>query len=110
MISEVIGDVKQKNGNKYLVFDSTDESKEVLKKRNEVWDRIKNEIETINEGKVGEYDKYFMKFKFDTDDYLPLNKQVKFLTMKIIVRSVFEDEDKFYPQVYSDEFLYELRV
>ena len=30
--------------------------------------------------------------------------------MAIVVRSVFEDEGKFYPQVYLDECLYELRV
>ena len=28
--------------------------------------------------------------------------------LTIIVRSVLEDEDKFYPQVYLDECLYEL--
>ena len=32
MISEVIGHIEEKNGNKYLVFDSLDENKEVLKK------------------------------------------------------------------------------
>ena len=36
------------NGNKYLVFDPTDENKEVLKMYIELWDGIKNEIETIN--------------------------------------------------------------
>ena len=51
-----------------------------------------------------------MKIKFDSDDDLPLNKQLKFPTMAIVVRSVFEDEGKFYPQVYLDECLYELRV
>ena len=49
-----------------------------------------------------------MKIKFDSDDDLPLNKQLKFPTMAIVVRSVFEDEGKFYPQVYLDECLYEL--
>ena len=32
MIVEVIGHIEEKNGNKYLVFDSSDESKEILKK------------------------------------------------------------------------------
>ena len=49
-----------------------------------------------------------MKIKFDTDDDLPLDKQLKFPTMTIVVRSVFEDEGKFYPQVYLDECLCEL--
>ena len=55
----------QKSGNKYLIFDSTDENKEVLKKYIELWDGIKNEIETINGGKKGKYGKAFMNIKFD---------------------------------------------
>ena len=43
-----------------------------------------------------------MKIKFDSDDDLPLNKKVKFPTMTVVVRSVFEDEGKFYRQVYLD--------
>ena len=49
-----------------------------------------------------------MKMKFDSDDDLPLNKQLKFPTVTIVVRSVFEDEGKLYPHIYLDEFLYEL--
>ena len=49
-----------------------------------------------------------MKIKFDSDDDLPLNKQLKFPTMATVVRSVFEDEGKFYLQVYLDECLFEL--
>ena len=40
--------IKEKNRSTYLVFDSTDENNEVLKKYAELWDGIKNEIETIN--------------------------------------------------------------
>ena len=49
-----------------------------------------------------------MKIKFDSNDDLPLNKQLKFPTMTIIVRSVFEENGKFYPQIYFDDCLYEL--
>ena len=50
-----------------------------------------------------------MTVKFDSDDDdLPLNKQLKFPTMTIFVRSAFEEEGKFYPQAYLDECLYEL--
>ena len=55
-----------------MVFDSTDENKEVLKRYTERWDIIKNEIETINGGKKGEYGKDFMKNKFNTYDNLVL--------------------------------------
>ena len=47
---EVDGFIEEKNGSQYLVFDSTDENKEVFKKYTELWNEIKNEIETINGG------------------------------------------------------------
>ena len=78
IISDVDGYIKEKQGSKYLVFDSVNENNEVLKKHAELWYVIKNEIETINEGKKGECDKNFIKIKFDADDNLPLNKTLKF--------------------------------
>ena len=48
------------------------------------------------------------KTKFDTDENLPLNKPLNLHTLTVIVRSVFEDEGKFYPQFYLNECLYEL--
>ena len=108
IIGKIDGSIEEKNGCKYLVFDPVDENKEVLKKDTKLWDGIKNEIETINGGKKSEYAKYFMKIKFDSNDDLPLNKQLKFPTMTIIVRSVFEENGKFYPQIYFDDCLYEL--
>ena len=38
IISEVDGYIKEKNGRKYLVFDSLNENNEVLKKHNELWE------------------------------------------------------------------------
>ena len=87
---------------------SADENKEILKKYTELWDGIKNKIEIINGDKTSEYGKDFLKTKFDSDGDLPLNKLLKFLTMTIVVRSVLEDEGKFYPQYYLDECLYGL--
>ena len=69
---------------------------------------IKSKIKTINGGKEGEYGKDFMKIKFDTDDDLPLNKPLKLHMVTIIVRSVFQEGKKLYPQIYLDECLYEL--
>ena len=40
-----------------------------------------------------------MKIKFDTDDDLPLNKKLKFPTMTIVIRSVFEEDGKCHPQI-----------
>ena len=69
---------------------------------------IKSKIKTINGGKEGEYGKDFMKIKFDTDNDLPLNKPLKLHMVTIIVRSVFQEGKKLYPQIYLDECLYEL--
>ena len=96
--------VEEKHGSKYLVFDSTDENKEVLKKYTELWNGIKNEIQTINGGKKGEYGKDLMKIKFNTGDSLPSNKLLKLYMLTIIVRS----GGKFYPQLYLDDCLYDL--
>ena len=35
-----------------------------------------------------------MKIKFNSDDNLPLNKQLKFLSITFVVRSVFEEDGK----------------
>ena len=51
-----------------------------------------------------------MKTKFNSDDDLRLNKQLKFSTMTIVVISVFEADGKFYPQVYLDKCLYEIEI
>ena len=99
---------RRKNENKYLIFDSTDESKELLKKYSDVWSGIKNKIEAISSGEC-DYEKDYMKIKFNSDDDLPLNKQLKFHNMTITIRSVFED-GKLYPQVFLDDTLYELNV
>ena len=72
----------------------------MLKNCTELWDEIKNEIKIINGGKEGQYGKDFLKTKFDTDDDLLLNKLLRFPTMTIVVRSVFEDDGKFYPQIF----------
>ena len=45
-----------------------------------------------------------MKIKFDFDDNLPLNKMLKLHMLTLIVRSVFEEDGKYYPQVFLNEY------
>ena len=45
---------------------------------------------------------------FNCDDKFPLNKQLKFLSVTIVIRSVFEEDGKYYPQAFLDDCLYEL--
>ena len=49
-----------------------------------------------------------MKIKFNADDNLSLNKPLKFHLLTIIVRSIFEEDSKFYTQLYLDDCFYEL--
>ena len=107
IVNHASGYIEEKNGNKYLIFDSVDENKEVLIKYRDIWDRIKNKIKAINGSKENDYGKDYMKIKFNSDDDLPLNKPLKFHAMAIIIGSVFEG-DKLYPQVFLDDALYEL--
>ena len=51
-----------------------------------------------------------MKIKFNSNDDLPSNKPLKFHATTIIIRSVFEEDDKLYPQVFLDDALCEHRV
>ena len=51
-----------------------------------------------------------MNIKFNPDDDLPLNKQLRFHNMVITTRSVFEENGKIYPQVFLDNTLYELHI
>ena len=57
-----------------------------------------------------DYEKDYMKIKFNSDDNLPLNKQLKFHNMTTTIRSVFEEDGKLYLQVFFDDTLYELNV
>ena len=89
-------------------MDDVDENKEVSKKYEEVWEGVKKEIETINGGEKIEYGKDYMKIRFKSNDDLPLNKPVKLRLLTIIIRSVFSEDGKFYPELFLDDALYEL--
>ena len=50
-----------------------------------------------------------MKTKFNSEDGLPLNKLLKFHVMTVIIRSVFEEDGKLYPQLFLDDTLHKLK-
>ena len=108
-VDHVNGYIEEKEVNKYLVFDSADENKELLKRYNDVFNRIRDKIKEVSSHKC-DYEKDYMKFKFNSDDNLPLNKQLKFHNMTITIRSVFEEDGKLYLQVFLDDTLYELNT
>ena len=100
MIHSATGEFKECDGKKYLVIDST----EIYE---EVFSGIKKEIETINGGTELVYEKNYGKIDVNADD-IPLNKLLKFLTLLIVIRCVFQTDNKLESQVYLDECLYEI--
>ena len=102
-------DILKKTVNKYLVFDSIDENKGLLKKCSDVWNGIKNKIKEVGDSEC-DYEKDYMKIKFNSDDNLPVNKPLKFHLMTITIRSVFKEDGKLYPQLFLDDALYDLNV
>ena len=54
------GYIEEKGVNKYLVFDSTDENKELLKKYDDVFNGIRNKIKKIDSNDC-DYEKNYMK-------------------------------------------------
>ena len=109
IIAHANGYIEEKGTNKYLIFDSTDENKELLKKYNDVWNGIKDKIKEVNSDEC-DYEKYYMKIKFNSDDDLPLDKLLKFHNMTIIIRFVFEEDGKLYLQLFLDNTFYELNI
>ena len=93
--------IEEKWESKYLVFDSTNGNKELLKKYNNVFNGISDKIKEISSGKF-DYKKYYMKIKFTSDINLPLNKPLKFHNMTITIRSAFEEDGKLYPQILHE--------
>ena len=65
------------------------------------------EIKKVNNDEC-DYEKYYMKIKFNSEDNLSLNKPLKFHNVTITIRSAFEGDGTLYPQVFLDDTLYEL--
>ena len=89
-IDHANGYIEEKNGKKYLIFDSVDENKELLKNYNDVWNGIRDKIKEISSGEC-DYEKDSMKIKFNSDNNLSLNKPLKFRLMTIIIRCGFSE-------------------
>ena len=97
------GHFKENYREKYLIIASTE-------KYEEIWSKIKSETKNLDGRKELFYEKNYARIGINTDDDLPLNKQLKVPTLAIIIRCVLQNDEKFYPQIYLDECFYELVV
>ena len=73
-----------------------------------IWKSIRAKIEE-NTGGIVQYDKDYMKIKFESDDNLSTTDNIlNMQQVTIIIRSAFAQNSKFYPQLFLDDALYEL--
>ena len=62
----------------------------------------------MNCGKKVEYSKDLIKIRFESNDDLPINKTIKLCLLTIIIRCIFTEDGKRYPQLFLDDALYQL--
>ena len=77
---------------------------DVLRKFANVWKSIRAKIEE-NTGGIVQYDKDYMKIKFESNYNLPTDNTVN---MHQVIIIIFAQNGKFYPQLFLDDALYEL--
>ena len=102
---KVNGYFEEINGNKYLTLLPTNDSKEKIKKYEEVWSKIRHLIRSITKNSDN-YDEKYLKIKFTSDKELPQNKTIEIHTITIVTRTIFYESDKYYLQVFLDECLF----
>ena len=93
------------NKNEYLTLVPANESKEIMKKYEELWNKTKDLIISITKNS-DDCDEKYMKIKFNADDELFLNKMIEICSMIIVFTAVFHENNKYYPQVFLYERLY----
>ena len=105
-IKDMKGQLKKGKGNNVwylIIFGDAD----VLKKIANIWKSIRAKIEE-NAGGIVQYDKDYMKIKFESNDNLPTDNIINMHQVIIIIRSFFAQNDKFYLQLFLDDALCEL--
>ena len=80
------------NKNKYSALLPTNESKSIIKKYEELWREIKDFIRSISKSS-DDFDKKYMKSKFNLDGELPLNKTIEIHSMILVGRPVFHENN-----------------
>ena len=83
------------------------ESKEIIKKYEKFWSKIRDLIRSVSKNS-NDYVQKYTKIKFDSDEDLSLNKKMEIHNAIIVVRTVFHENNKSYPQVFLDEYQYKL--
>ena len=114
IVRHVFGRVEKVQGasDRYLVVDEN--NKEVINVFDKLWKFIKDEINRLikrndkitfgnADNKISEYN----KLRISSDVDLPLDTLIEFRMLTIFINCVIERDNKYYPEIYLDECLYE---
>ena len=86
----------------YLVISDDDNA---YKKLVDIFENIKDKI-TERTWDVVEYDKDYIKIKFENKNILPADKDVNIHLATIIIRAIFAQDGKYYSQLFLDDGFY----
>ena len=111
IIRNLVGGIEKIEGSsdRYLVVDES--NKKVINLFDKLWKFIKDEInrlikrnDKITFGnaniKISEYN----KLRLSSDVDLPLDTLIEFYSLTIVINCVIEKGNKYYPEIYLDEF------
>ena len=100
--TELIDNLKKLTDIYIFNANSTNESKQIIKKYEELRSKIRDLISSITKNSDSYYEKC-MKIKFNSHDKLPLNKTMEIHNMARVVRAVFIKKINIIPnnQYYS---------
>ena len=77
----------------------------MFKKLVDIFESIKNEIIEKTWDAL-EYDKDYMKIKFESNNVFLTSENVNIPTATIVIRAIFAKEGKYYSQLFLDDGLY----
>ena len=98
-VKSLLGSVEKINGSsdRYLVIDKS--NIEIINVFNTIKEHIEDKIIST---KIDRFD----KIRFSSDIDLPLGKLIEFKVLTIIIKCIIKKNDKYYPEIYLDEYLY----
>ena len=92
------------SSDRYLVIDLS--NKDVLNVFDDMFNFISNKINKIDGDDTQVYG--YIRLKSNSDVNLPLDKLIKFHTLTVTVACVIRKANKFYPEIYIDEGIFEI--
>ena len=114
IVRHLFGRIEKIEGSsdRYLVVDEN--NKEVINVFDKLWKFIKDEInrlikrnDKITFGNVDNEISEYNKLRFSSDVDLSLDTLIEFHMLTIVINCVIEKGNKYYPEIYLDECLYE---